>query len=141
MKLHEYQAKELLRRHGVPVPPGQAAHTVDDAVKAAEALGGNFWVVKAQVHAGGRGKGRFKEVVDAATLAVELHATILEGEQRPVAANADVSPRRELGPALADDNGAGRDELGSKRIDAEALADAVTPVLGTALSLLVSHRK
>jgi succinyl-CoA synthetase beta subunit len=72
MKLHEYQAKELLRRHGVPVPPGQAAHTVDDAVKAAEALGGNFWVVKAQVHAGGRGKGRFKEVVDAATLELVL---------------------------------------------------------------------
>jgi succinyl-CoA synthetase beta subunit len=72
MKLHEYQAKELLRRHGVPVPPGQAAHTVDDAAKAAEALGGNFWVVKAQVHAGGRGKGRFKEVVDAATLELVL---------------------------------------------------------------------
>ena len=72
MKLHEYQAKELLRRHGVPVPPGHAAHTVDDAVKAAEALGGNFWVVKAQVHAGGRGKGRFKEVVDAATLDLVL---------------------------------------------------------------------
>ena len=68
MKLHEYQAKELLRRHGVPVPPGTAAHTVEDAVKAAEGLGGNFWVVKAQVHAGGRGKGRFKEIVDASVL-------------------------------------------------------------------------
>jgi succinyl-CoA synthetase beta subunit len=68
MKLHEYQAKELLRRQGVPVPPGSAAHTVDDAVKAAEELGGNFWVVKAQVHAGGRGKGRFKENVGAAVL-------------------------------------------------------------------------
>jgi succinyl-CoA synthetase beta subunit len=63
MKLHEYQAKELLRRHGVPVPPGHAAHTVDEAVAAATALGGNFWVVKAQVHAGGRGKGRFKGAV------------------------------------------------------------------------------
>jgi len=68
MKLHEYQAKELLRRHGVPVPPGTAAHNVEDAVAAAEALGGNFWVVKAQVHAGGRGKGRFKEIVDASVL-------------------------------------------------------------------------
>ncbi len=68
MKLHEYQAKELLRRHGVPVPPGEAAKTVAEAVAAAEALGGNFWVVKAQVHAGGRGKGRFKEVSDSAVL-------------------------------------------------------------------------
>ena len=69
MKLHEYQAKELLRRHGVPVPPGIAAHNVADAVQAAKDLGGDFWVVKAQVHAGGRGKGRFKEAVDADTLA------------------------------------------------------------------------
>ena len=63
MKLHEYQAKELLRRHGVTVPPGIAAHTVHDAIAAAKELGGDFFVVKAQVHAGGRGKGRFKEVV------------------------------------------------------------------------------
>jgi len=69
MKLHEYQAKELLRRHGVPVPPGAAATTVDSAVAAAQELGGDFWVVKAQVHAGGRGKGRFAEVSDADTLA------------------------------------------------------------------------
>jgi len=63
MKLHEYQAKEILRLHGVPVPRGHAASTPDAAVKAAQALGGEFWVVKAQVHAGGRGKGRFKERV------------------------------------------------------------------------------
>jgi len=63
VKLHEYQAKELLARHGVPVPPGTAAFTVDEAVSAARDLGGDFWVVKAQVHAGGRGKGRFKEAV------------------------------------------------------------------------------
>ncbi len=72
MKLHEYQAKELLRRHGVPVPKGTAAKTVGEAVKAAEELGGDFWVVKAQVHAGGRGKGRFKEVSDEATLSAVL---------------------------------------------------------------------
>jgi len=72
MKLHEYQAKELLRRHGVPVPPGSAAHSVDDAVAAAETLGGDFWVVKAQVHAGGRGKGRFKEVAAHADLEAVL---------------------------------------------------------------------
>ena len=63
MKLHEYQAKGLLQRYGVVVPGGNAAHQVSDAVTAAENLGGDFWVVKAQVHAGGRGKGRFKELV------------------------------------------------------------------------------
>jgi succinyl-CoA synthetase beta subunit len=62
MKLHEYQAKDLLRANGVKVPPGIAATTTIDAVSAANKLGGNFWVVKAQVHAGGRGKGRFKEI-------------------------------------------------------------------------------
>jgi succinyl-CoA synthetase beta subunit len=62
MKLHEYQAKELLQRHGVPVPPGSAVHTVADAVAVAKEMGGDFYVVKAMVHAGGRGKGRFKEI-------------------------------------------------------------------------------
>jgi succinyl-CoA synthetase beta subunit len=63
VKLHEYQAKELLSRYGVTVPPGSAAFSVDEAVAKAQELGGDFWVVKAQVHAGGRGKGRFKELV------------------------------------------------------------------------------
>jgi succinyl-CoA synthetase beta subunit len=57
MKIHEYQAKELLRAHGVPVPRGYAAFTVLEAVEAAQKLGGSVWVVKAQIHAGGRGKG------------------------------------------------------------------------------------
>ncbi|MBX9849158.1 MAG: acetate--CoA ligase family protein, partial [Rhodocyclaceae bacterium] len=57
MKIHEYQGKELLRKFGVPTPRGISALTVDEAVKAAEELGGNIWVVKAQIHAGGRGKG------------------------------------------------------------------------------------
>ena len=57
MKIHEYQGKELFRRYGVPVPRGVPAFTVDEAVKAAEQLGGPVWVVKAQIHAGGRGKG------------------------------------------------------------------------------------
>jgi succinyl-CoA synthetase beta subunit len=56
MNLHEYQAKELFRRFGVAVPAGQVAATPDEAVAAAKALGGSVWVVKAQVHAGGRGK-------------------------------------------------------------------------------------
>ena len=57
MKIHEYQGKEILRKYGVPVPRGIPCFTVDEAVKAAETLGGPVWVVKAQIHAGGRGKG------------------------------------------------------------------------------------
>lgn len=57
MKIHEYQAKEILRKFKVPVPEGMVAFTVDEAVTAAEKIGGKVWVVKAQIHAGGRGKG------------------------------------------------------------------------------------
>ena len=57
MKIHEYQAKELLRKYGVTTPRGFACFSVDEAVKAADELGGPVWVVKAQIHAGGRGKG------------------------------------------------------------------------------------
>jgi len=57
MKIHEYQAKEILRRYGVPTPQGVPCSSVDEAVKAAQALGGKVWLVKAQIHAGGRGKG------------------------------------------------------------------------------------
>jgi succinyl-CoA synthetase beta subunit len=61
MNIHEYQAKELLRGFGVPVPKGIAVFSVDQAAEAARELGGPVWVVKSQIHAGGRGKGRFKE--------------------------------------------------------------------------------
>ncbi len=57
MKIHEYQGKEILRQFGVTVPRGIPCFSVEDAVKAAETLGGPVWVVKAQIHAGGRGKG------------------------------------------------------------------------------------
>lgn len=57
MKIHEYQAKEILKKYDVPVPKGKVAFTVDEAVSAAQEIGGNVWVVKAQIHAGGRGKG------------------------------------------------------------------------------------
>jgi succinyl-CoA synthetase beta subunit len=57
MKIHEYQGKEILKKFGVPVPKGEVAFTIDEAVKAAEKIGGSMWVVKAQIHAGGRGKG------------------------------------------------------------------------------------
>ncbi len=74
MKIHEYQGKEILKRYGVPVPRGIPCFTVDEAVTAAETLGGPVWVVKAQIHAGGRGKGggvkvakSLADVKDAAT--------------------------------------------------------------------------
>ena len=57
MKIHEYQGKELLARFGIPVPRGYAAFSVREATEAAQKLGGSVWVVKAQIHAGGRGKG------------------------------------------------------------------------------------
>ena len=69
MNLHEYQAKEVFRKYGVPVPEGRVARSADEAVAAAEAIGGAVWVVKAQVHAGGRGKaGGVKLARDLATV-------------------------------------------------------------------------
>jgi succinyl-CoA synthetase beta subunit len=57
MKIHEYQAKEVLRKYGVPTPRSVPCFSVDEAVAAGRSLGGSVWVVKAQIHAGGRGKG------------------------------------------------------------------------------------
>ena len=65
MKVHEYQAKEILRNRGVPVPRGESCFSVEDAVRIADDLGGDRWVVKAQIHAGGRGKGGGVKVVDS----------------------------------------------------------------------------
>jgi len=61
MNIHEYQAKALLGRYGVPVPRGGVAYTPEEAVRVAEGLGGGVYVVKSQIHAGGRGKGHFKQ--------------------------------------------------------------------------------
>ncbi len=61
MNVHEYQAKAILKDYGVPVPRGHAAFAPEEAVAIAKELGGPVWVVKAQIHAGGRGKGHFKE--------------------------------------------------------------------------------
>ncbi|MEC9345577.1 MAG: ADP-forming succinate--CoA ligase subunit beta [Pseudomonadota bacterium] len=61
MNIHEYQAKALLRKYGVATPKGVPAFTVDEAAKAAAELGGKVWVVKSQIHAGGRGAGRFAD--------------------------------------------------------------------------------
>jgi succinyl-CoA synthetase beta subunit len=72
MNIHEYQAKELLGRFGVPVPAGVAAFSVEETVAAAGQLRGPLWVVKAQIHAGGRGKGRFKELPEGSKGGVRL---------------------------------------------------------------------
>jgi succinyl-CoA synthetase beta subunit len=78
MNIHEYQAKELLAKYGVPVPAGYPAMSVEEAVEEAGKLPGPLWVVKAQIHAGGRGKGKFKELGEAAKGGVRLAHSIDE---------------------------------------------------------------
>ena len=92
MKIHEYQGKEILRQFGVPVPRGIPAFTVQEAVEAAQKLGGPVWVIKAQIHAGGRGKGGgvklARSIDDVKALATEIlgmqlvtHQTGPEGQK------------------------------------------------------------
>ncbi len=78
MNIHEYQAKEILAKFGAPVPAGYAALTVEEAVEAAKKLPGPLYVVKAQIHAGGRGKGKFKELGPDAKGGVRLAKTLDE---------------------------------------------------------------
>jgi succinyl-CoA synthetase beta subunit len=78
MNIHEYQAKELLAKFGVAVPKGIAAMSVDEAVEAAKQLPGPLYVVKAQIHAGGRGKGKFKELGPDAKGGVRLAKSLDE---------------------------------------------------------------
>ena len=78
MNIHEYQAKELLAKFDVPVPAGYAAMSVNEAVEAAKKLPGPLWVVKSQIHAGGRGKGKFKELGPDAKGGVRLAHSIDE---------------------------------------------------------------
>ena len=80
MNVHEYQAKELLAKYGVGIPAGIAALTVEDAVAAAKQLPGPLYVVKAQIHAGGRGKGKFKELPADAKGGVRLAKSLDEVE-------------------------------------------------------------
>jgi succinyl-CoA synthetase beta subunit len=77
MKIHEYQAKNILREFGVPTPEGVACFSVDEAVEAAESLGGSAWVVKAQIHAGGRGKGGGVKVAKSLDKVKQFAAKIL----------------------------------------------------------------
>ncbi|MDO6415957.1 ADP-forming succinate--CoA ligase subunit beta [Sphingomonas sp. BIUV-7] len=78
MNIHEYQAKELLAKFGVAIPAGYAAMSVDEAVEAAGKLPGPLYVVKSQIHAGGRGKGKFKELAPEAKGGVRLSKTLDE---------------------------------------------------------------
>jgi len=80
MKIHEYQAKEILRRYGVATPRGVPCFSVEEAVKAAQQLGGKVWVVKAQIHAGGRGKGGGVKVARSREDA-EMHVKNILGMQ------------------------------------------------------------
>jgi succinyl-CoA synthetase beta subunit len=100
MKLHEYQAKGLLASEGVAVPPGFAAETVEEAVAAAEKLGGNFWVVKAQVHAGGRGKGRFQGVASQEDLNKVVQGIPVDGGIGGVALCKSMEQVREAAEAM-----------------------------------------
>lgn len=80
MNVHEYQGKQILKKYGVVVPNGHVAFTPDEAVEAAECLGGDLWVVKAQIHAGGRGKAggvKLARSIDE----VRAHATELIGKK------------------------------------------------------------
>lgn len=77
MKIHEYQGKQVLRRFGVATPAGEPAFTPEEAVEIAQKLGGNVWVVKAQIHAGGRGKGGGVKVAKSLDEVRELAQTML----------------------------------------------------------------
>ncbi len=85
MNIHEYQGKQILKQYGVKVPEGHVAFSVDEAVTAAEKLGGNVWVVKAQIHAGGRGKAGgvkvAKSIDEVRTYAKEILGKVLVTHQ------------------------------------------------------------
>jgi succinyl-CoA synthetase beta subunit len=120
MDIHEYQAKELLAKSGLPIPPGGVAYTAAEAVEVARRLGGTAWVVKAQIHAGGRGKAggvklvRSEDEVAAAARGLighklVTHQTGPEGrEVKRVYVEAGVEIARELYVALSIDRAAGR---------------------------------
>ena len=81
MNIHEYQAKQLLKKYGAPVSEGRAVMKADEAKSAAGELDGPLWVVKAQIHAGGRGKGRFKEAEAGEKGGVRLAKSVAEAEE------------------------------------------------------------
>ena len=138
MKIHEYQAKEVLRKFGVITPRGIPCFSVDEAVEAARKLGGGAWVVKAQIHAGGRGKGggvklarSFEEVRQhaAAILGMQLktHQTGLQGQKvRRLLVEEGADIRKELYVAMVVDRASQRVALMASSeggMDIEAVAE------------------
>jgi len=99
MNIHEYQAKELLAKFGVPVPAGYPAFSVEEAVEAANKLPGPLWVVKSQIHAGGRGKGRFKELGPDAQGGVRLARSVEEVRQHAAEMLGETLVTVQTGPA------------------------------------------
>jgi len=99
MNIHEYQAKELLAKHGVPVPAGHAALSPEEAVEAARKLPGPLWVVKSQIHAGGRGKGKFKELPAEAQGGVRLARSIDEVREHAEEMHGKTLVTVQTGPA------------------------------------------
>ena len=99
MNIHEYQAKELLQTFGVPVPAGGVAFNAIQARQAAEEIGGSRWVVKAQIHAGGRGKAGGVKVVDSLDevkkVAKALLARLTDGPRTVVDLLRDTPPARQ----------------------------------------------
>src|SRR5260221_10414657 len=139
MNIHEYQAKELLAKFGVPVPQGGVAYTATEAVEVARRLGGKLWVVKAQIHAGGRGKAGGVKLVrsedEVAAASRELigkklvtHQTGPEGRQvKRVYVEAGCDIARELYLALSIDRAPGRITLiaaAQGRVEMEELGGA-----------------
>ena len=120
MKIHEYQGKELFRKYGVATPRGVPCFSVDEAVRAAETLGGGAWVVKAQIHAGGRGKGggvklarSLKEVRDVASkifgMQLVTHQTGPQGQKvRRLLIEEGADIRKELYVGMVVDRGTQR---------------------------------
>jgi succinyl-CoA synthetase beta subunit len=120
MKIHEYQAKEILRKYGVATPRGRACFSVDEAVDAARELGGPVWVVKAQIHAGGRGKGggvklarSIEEVRQHASqilgMQLKTHQTGPEGQKvRRLLVEEGADIRKELYAGMVVDRGSQR---------------------------------
>ncbi len=98
MNIHEYQAKSLLERFGVAVPRGGAAFSVDEALKVAKDLGGPLWVVKTQIHAGGRGAGHFKDNPDGGG-GVRLAKSEAEVKKHAKAMLGRVLVTKQTGPA------------------------------------------
>jgi succinyl-CoA synthetase beta subunit len=99
MNIHEYQAKQLLKKYGVPVLPGGVAYTADEAAKVAEGLPAGVYVVKAQIHAGGRGKGTFKEAEAGGKGGVRVVKTIAEVKEAAAQMIGKTLVTHQSGPA------------------------------------------